>query len=583
MRSAFIPLALTFALAAIFPLATRGQASTWLEVRTEHFTVFTSAGESAGRATADRLEALHRALSRMAGTPREATVPTKVFVFADDDELQPFKPAMAAGRRGSGRAVAGGFFAPRELTNFVVANARTAQPISSTIQHELLHQFATQNLPRLPFWFNEGLAEYYSTFEVQGGIGIIGRPHRANLRLLASSPTGAISGRAMARATELRASKELYDDAEEAREAYALSWALVHYLLSDDDHAESTLEFMRGLARGQPPTDAFADAFGRVPSAFAGSVARYLVNGRFPEFEIDLSRIPRPRIRILPPAERDLAMLELALAVSKPRLAADLLERAWTEVERDGAAAPDLRAGLWVAEGRIRLLSEDFEGARFALLEATRIDRDRVDAHLYLARTWLGLAAHLPSDDPGRRPLLTHARDSASRAADAAPRLVPALDTLANTWIVEAEHVQPADWPPADLARGLRALETALEEDRYRADLATKLALLHALGEDLEAALDALRRHRIRYDEVSDWDAAVRQTAQIEIRLISMRTARAPSDDEELDRLDERIDGFLEFTHEFDAISNFFAEARALEEELEAQRARQVDRDRGRP
>lgn len=554
--------------------ATGASATTWLEVETEHFTVYSSAGEAAGLAAAERLEALHRALSRMAGTPRQTVVPTRVFVFADDDGLHPFKPAMASGRSGSGSAVAGGYFAPRELANFVAVNALTAQPISSTIQHELLHQFATQNLPRLPFWFNEGLAEYYSTFEVQGAVGVIGRPHDSNLRLLTSSPTATVSGRTMARVTELRASKELYDDAGDARMAYALSWALVHYLLSDDEHAESTLDFMRGLARGWDAMDAFETAFGRSPSAFAGSVARYLARGRFPEFEIDLSHVPRPRIRVLPAVERDLALSDLALVVSKPTLAAELLERAWTEAERNGPLSSKLHARLLSTQGRLRLLADDLEGARFDLLEATRLDPFRVEALLHLARTQLALAGHLPATDVARRTLLAEARRSALRASERSPALVPALDTLAQTWILQAEHVEAESWPPDDLQRGVTALETALDQDRYRNDLATKLAVLHALDEDLGAALRVLRRHRVRYDETSDWEAALRQAAQIELRLLSMRSARAAPSAEEHAPLQERISSLIEFTYEFDALSHFFADASALEDELTSRRER---------
>ena len=563
---------LCFAFTSFLGLAPNGSAETWVEVQTEHFTVLTSAGEAAGVATANRLEALHRALSRMAGTPRDAAVPTRVFVFSDDDELHPFKPAMAGGRRGSGRAVAGGFFAPRELANFVAVNARTSQPISSTIQHELLHQFANQHLPRLPFWFSEGLAEYYSTFQVSSGVGIIGRPHRGHLRALTSSPTATISGRSLERVTELRATKELYDDAGDAGQAYALSWALVHYLLSDDRHAASTLEFMRGLARGQEATEAFEEAFGRAPKTFAGSVARYLVKGHFPEFEVDLSRVPSPRVRSLSAVERDLALCDLALVVSKPGLATNLLERAWAEAERDDSLSMFLHGGLQVASGRLRLLSEDLEGARLDLLEASRLAPTRVDSHLYLARTLLAMAAQIAPAEADRAVLISEAREAASRAADVAPNLVPALDTLAQTWIVQAEHVRAAAWPPEDLHVGIRALESALEEDRYRADLATRLAVLQALGEDLGAALDSLRRHRLRYDQSADWDAAVLQAGQIELRLLSMRGARVGRSDEQAPPLEERIAAFIEHTYEFDALTHLFADARALQDDLVARR-----------
>lgn len=568
---------LTLVLGTSFGLAAAAGAAHWLEIRTDHFTVFTNAGETAGTAAADRLEALHRALSRMAGTPRQTSVPTKVYVFVDDEALQPFKPAMAAGRRGSGRAVAGGFFAPRELGNYVAVNAGTAQPISSTIQHELLHQFATQNLPRLPFWFNEGLAEYYSTFEVRDGVGIIGRPHAGNLRRLASSPTGAISKRTMDRVTALSATKELYDDAGGARQAYALSWVLVHYLLSNDRHAESTLEFMRGLARGLGPDEAFEDAFGREPSSFAGALARYVIDGRFPEFEIDLSRVVSPSVRRLSGLERDLALFELALVVSKGGLASDLLNSAWTEFDRTDSASPDLQAGLHVAQGRLHLLNDDPTGARFALQQAVQLAPSRVDASLYLARALLQIADHLQPGDVERMTSIESARKAALRASDLAPDLVAALDTLAQTWIVEAEHVRLAEWPPDDLDQGVRALETALEQDRYRADLATKLAVLHALGEDLASALGTLRRHRLRYSDPSLWEAALDQSAQIELRLLRMRTAGplGPANrDPMLDELEHRAAALMEFTYEFNALSHLFADAQALEEDLTQRRRR---------
>ncbi|HEX6972794.1 MAG TPA: tetratricopeptide repeat protein, partial [Vicinamibacterales bacterium] len=128
------------------------------------------------------------------------------------------------------------------------------------VLHEYAHHVLRRSVRPLPLWLNEGLAEFYSTFDHDTRLApaVVGRPPAQALAVLRSSPL-----LPLAEILETRSSSALLQDLDRARVFYAESWALVHYLTIGRPGASPAQlgALADALARAVPPDDAFRFAF----------------------------------------------------------------------------------------------------------------------------------------------------------------------------------------------------------------------------------------------------------------------------------------------------------------------------------
>src|SRR5262249_50695602 len=97
-------------------------------------------------------------------------VDTTVFVFHDKSQMQPFVP------RYNGKPVdIAGMFAARRDANFVLIDASGSHDRMPVVYHEYMHYFTKRNLPPLPPWFGEGIAQCYETFRIEGKTAVLGK------------------------------------------------------------------------------------------------------------------------------------------------------------------------------------------------------------------------------------------------------------------------------------------------------------------------------------------------------------------------------------------------------------------------
>ncbi len=111
----------------------------------------------------------------------------------------------------------------------------------------------------MPLWLNEGLAEYYSTFQVEdsGRRALIGRAIPSHLQLL--------NVRRLLTIPELLAvdqSSLAYNEGERQTLFYAQSWALVHMLVAGTTNGAKLLsQYARLASNGMPSLDAWQQIF----------------------------------------------------------------------------------------------------------------------------------------------------------------------------------------------------------------------------------------------------------------------------------------------------------------------------------
>ncbi|HXH28133.1 MAG TPA: tetratricopeptide repeat protein, partial [Candidatus Polarisedimenticolia bacterium] len=237
--------ALLLALAAATPVAALPPDSDpWIEVRTEHFVLYSDAPESFTRAVGRRLETFRDVLGRLNPDLRvESPLPTSIYVFADDHAFEPYKRKV-----GSRPSDMDGYFVAHRDGNYVAVNARPEGDPFLPVYHEYVHFFMNTNFDNLPLWFNEGIAEFYSTMRLTADGVEVGRPLGVYARFLHASRPLRLAG-LMAVTTDSPA----YNERTRQGIFYAESWALVHYLIMDAPAwRENLVARLRRLDRGEP-------------------------------------------------------------------------------------------------------------------------------------------------------------------------------------------------------------------------------------------------------------------------------------------------------------------------------------------
>ena len=152
--------------------------------------------------------------------------------------------------------------------------------------HEYAHALLHLNLRRLPAWVDEGMAEFYSTFEgdFRDGKSLIGRPPFERLQDL--------RGRALLPLSQLLTSEGAYKftrDRVTVGTFYAQSWALVHYLqVGDGGKRQGQLtRYLKMLEEGRPISEAFQGAFETTFDALQRELQSYVSRSTFQAALVD--------------------------------------------------------------------------------------------------------------------------------------------------------------------------------------------------------------------------------------------------------------------------------------------------------
>src|SRR5687768_3553448 len=156
MKRFIFPLALTLCLLAVVSHHTTVAAKdTWVSVRTKNFSLLGNGGEKDVRRVGLKMEQFREVFTRLFPNMKFKTpVPTTVVVFKSDNSFGPFRP----------KANTAGYFQAGPDVNYIALSTEgIGEDPFSIIFHEYTHLLVNNTFENAPVWFNEGLAEYYST------------------------------------------------------------------------------------------------------------------------------------------------------------------------------------------------------------------------------------------------------------------------------------------------------------------------------------------------------------------------------------------------------------------------------------
>jgi tetratricopeptide (TPR) repeat protein len=253
MHRLSFPTALLLLTVALPAQALPRERDSWIRLETDHFVVLSNAGERVARRTADNLERLRDVLSQIAaGTRLSSPQPMYIYLFSSRIAFAPYKPVF------NGKLMdVDGYFYSRDDAEYMVLRADAGETTDNILYHEYLHYVLRNNYPNLPVWFNEGLAELYSTFQATDEHADLGRPIASHIGWLRENNLIPL-----VQLFAMDHSSQDYNEGYRRGVFYAESWALVHYLLmGSETRSAQAGPFFQEMAKGTPAPEAFRRTF----------------------------------------------------------------------------------------------------------------------------------------------------------------------------------------------------------------------------------------------------------------------------------------------------------------------------------
>jgi tetratricopeptide (TPR) repeat protein len=244
----------------------------WNSVTSRNFLVIGNGSEKDNRNVALKLEQFRDAMSQL--FPRmviSSPVPTTVIVFKSDSSYRPFKanPNNA------------GYFQSGPDVNYITLTTEVQgqQDPFNIIFHEYSHLLINNTIGKAPTWFNEGLAEYFSTFSITNDQRVqVGRPISSHVYLLRQT-------RMLPLKTlfEVDQKSPYYNERAKQSIFYAQSWALTHYLLlNQNQHRATQMARFIDLMSSQTPVEkAFSQAFNSSFETMESELREYVRQDRY--------------------------------------------------------------------------------------------------------------------------------------------------------------------------------------------------------------------------------------------------------------------------------------------------------------
>jgi len=354
----------------------------WKRARSPNFVAVGNASDAALGIVLAELEAFRWAFVQIFPSVRlSSPVPTMVVTFKDRDSYTKFQPRDAKGNREDAIA---GYFTGAAHMNYLVMGAQGdgSDFARAVVFHELAHFILHCNVPDIPIWLDEGLAEYYSTLKVSGNQIVIGTVPVYRLRLLRD-----VRLLPLEKMLSTQATLRLLRNDRDRDRFYAQAWALVHYLmLGNQAKRQRQLgAYVRALQSGSSIEQAFASAFACTYDELERELRGYVDAYAFPAIAVP---VPVSVVAGIGAAQR---MAE----IEAEALQADLLVLAGAHEDAEKRLSALLRREPALAPARLSLaLLRLQQGRRDEAVDGLRLlvkdDSTSCAAHVYLAPALVG-------------------------------------------------------------------------------------------------------------------------------------------------------------------------------------------------
>jgi Protein of unknown function (DUF1570) len=254
----------------------------WISLQVDEFHFVSNVSSARTLDIARDLLRMRAAIGAVTHLKVRSALPTTVFIFANHRGFAPYRDAVL--QTDSDHIV--GVFSGTETGNFILLRSDLDE-MDRTVFHELTHYFVRNTTTGLPLWISEGIAEYYSTFGTSGNDVHIGRPIAEHVRWLRA--THMIPLRDLFATTS---ASPIYNEGTRNGVFYAQSWALFHYLMSDDERRAKFSRFLQLVGAHKTADEAFETAFAMKYSDLEQELRKYVRRNAFTYVRHSLDALP---------------------------------------------------------------------------------------------------------------------------------------------------------------------------------------------------------------------------------------------------------------------------------------------------
>ncbi len=265
--------------AALWPAPTAAAAPKWQVVRGEFFDIYSDAGKDAAIDTAVWLEQFRRSVGSIWKLDPKNLSRARVVCFKDKRSFEPYAP---------GKYIGGYFHRTELLSTMAFHQSDADEATRQLVQHECVHWLLASMRGRLPNWLNEGIAELYSTFAIQGKRCKLFMADDGNLAWL--QRYGVDSLGAVVASNDRSVD---YGERKKVESFYAQAWALTHYILCGskvEDGGQKLRDYMQLAGAGRHPVEALEEAMGASMKEIERQLGRYVHGGQYRILSMDFPR-----------------------------------------------------------------------------------------------------------------------------------------------------------------------------------------------------------------------------------------------------------------------------------------------------
>lgn len=470
----------------------------WINLRTKNFNIVSNAGEGDSRELALKLEQFRFIFSRIYDTSKVAPVPVTVMVFKSDDSFKPFKPLY------NGKpANLAGYFVRNGDENVIALNIRgnELRPLA-LIYHEYTHLLTSYTARDWPAWLTEGMAELFSSFEVNKNKATLGAPidhHVFFLREKNFLPLQTLFN--------VRRDSPEYNERSKQGVFYAQSWALAHYLVYGDKTArqKQLVRFLQLLDTNMGMDAAFKEAFQTDYNTMEKALREYINKSTYYAivYTLDTTQYEREiEVSSINEAEAQSYLGTLLMRTNR-------LDEAEPYFKEAIALDPSI-ARSYEGLGFIAMRRNNYKEAKEHLKQAVSRDSRNYLAHYYYAesihRSTGSRSSDLSADSASE--MIEHLKASVKLM----PSYVPAYSLLGFMYLTTGEN----------LAEGAEMLKAALRIAPQNKHLALNLAQIQMRLQDYDSTKKTLAPLLAGDDE------GLKQVAQSIINAIERRSRPSP-------------------------------------------------------
>jgi tetratricopeptide (TPR) repeat protein len=425
----------------------------WVEVTTPHFSVMSNDGEKTGRRIADQFEQIRSLYSRALSHDLrlDPGIPILIIAVKNEKSLSQVIPEYWADK---GHTHPAGIFVPGAEKNFIALRTDVQGEFPYlAIYHEYVHLIVSLNFQHFPLWLNEGFATFFGSATVAGRAGKLGQPNESELFVLSQTkllPLDVLFG--------VGHDSPYYNEANKTNVFYAESWALVHYLMTDEvrKKKENQIDKYIGLVEsGGDPVESAKSAFGDL-GQLKKELDSYASRTSFTAYAVELPEAAGGKpysVRAVPQGEALATLGEFDIGRGQ-------LEAAHVKMEEAIRLDPNLAA---TQEGMGLVLFRENKRDEAQKYFSRAVALDSKSALTYYYDGMLLLTSDNVEEDPDE------ARGALEKAVALKAELAPAWDALATLYAREAASL------PKAVEAAQRAVKTMPGEPRYQFNLASIL------------------------------------------------------------------------------------------------------------